>query len=222
MYPVVRLLCCLIIYTKGAIYMKRLMVSLFALVTAVLLTACSVPSAGGGSSGSRENHLGEPFEASMTLTLDRLEAQGKLSGNEDSWQAEFESPNTLSGVVLTFSNTDGTVTASYKGLTFSVPKSALPVKAMLLNLIAAVGENSRNEMLSGEEKDGILTVSGTLDSGGYLLSVDSSGLLSRFEMPDSKLTIVFTDTRLTGSSPALPSSEPVTVPATFSPPPAAA
>ena len=192
MYPVVRLLCCLIIYTTGAIYMKRILVALFALVTAVLLTACSVPSAGGGSSGSRENHLGEPFEASMTLTLDRLEAQGKLSGNEDSWQAEFESPNTLSGVKLDFS--DGEVSASYKGLEFSVPQSALPVKAMMLNLIKAVDDNARLEKLSGEEKDGSFIVPGTLEGGDYQLGLDSDGRLVSFEMPNYKLSITLHDT----------------------------
>ena len=153
--------------------MKRLILSVLAALYALMLAACSVPDMPGGEGSSRENRLGLPFEAAMTLTLDRLEAEGTVKHTAaGDWEAVFETPSSLSGVTLSFSRADGTVTASYKGLTFSVPKSALPVKAMLLCLISAAEENAALEKLSGTETDGMLTVSGRLDSGEYNLTVD--------------------------------------------------
>ena len=46
---------------------------------------------------------------------------------------------------------EGNVIASYKGLTFSVPQSAVPVKAMMLNLIMAVDDNAKLEELTFED-----------------------------------------------------------------------
>ncbi len=191
--------------------MKRLILSVLAALYALMLAACSVPDMPGGEGSSRENRLGLPFEAAMTLTLDRLEAEGTVKHTAaGDWEAVFETPSSLSGVTLSFSRTDGTVTASYKGLTFSVPKSALPVKAMLLCLISAAEENAALEKLSGTETDGMLTVSGRLDSGEYNLTVDGEGLISRFEMPGSKLDIRFTEVKVTGT--AEPETESITAP----------
>ncbi|MBO4878344.1 MAG: hypothetical protein J5501_10090 [Ruminococcus sp.] len=190
--------------------MKRLILSVLAALYALVLAACSVPDMPGGEGSSRENRLGLPFEAAMTLTLDRLEAQGTVKRTSlGDWEAVFETPNSLSGVTLSFSRTDGTVTASYKGLTFSVPKSAYPVKAMLLCLINAVEENAAPEKLSGAENEGMLTVNGSLDSGDYTLTVDAEGLLSRFEMPGSKLDIRFTEVNVTGEAEEMTSAFPV-------------
>lgn len=190
--------------------MKRLILSVFTVLCAFVFAACSVPVMPGGESSSRENRLGLPFEASMTLTLDRLEAEGTLKHTAaGDWEAVFDTPSSLSGVTLSFSRSDGTVTASYKGLTFSVPKSAFPVKAMLLCLISAVEENAALERLSGTETDGMLTVSGRLDSGDYTLTADAEGLLSRFEMPGSRLDIRFTGVTLTGGAEDMTSAFPV-------------
>jgi len=196
--------------------MKRLILSVFILIFAFISAACSIPEMPGGSSGSRENRLGLPFEASMTLTLDRLEAAGTLKHTAaGDWEAVFDTPSSLSGVTLSFSRTDGAVTASYKGLTFSVPKSAFPVRAMLLCLISAVEENAAPEKLSGTEQDGMLTVNGRLDSGDYTLTADADGLLSRFEMPGSKLDIRFTGVRVTASAEEMTSAFPMPSEATI-------
>ena len=135
-----------------------------------------------------------PFSAEVSITIDRLEAEGKLVRyGEGVWEIEFSEPNTLSGVKLEFS--EGNVMASYKGLSFSVPQSAIPVKAMMLNLMSAVDSNAAAEELSGDEKDGLLSISGSLDGGDYTLTVDGDGLLSGFEMPNNKLTMKFTEVK---------------------------
>ena len=63
---------------------------------------------------------------------------------------EFSSPNTLAGVLLSYR--DDNVEASYKGLSFSVPKSALPLKAIISSLIDVVDTTAELPEISGEEK----------------------------------------------------------------------
>lgn len=189
--------------------MKRLFSSVFILFAAFCLTACSVPVSG---NSSRENKLGCAFTSSANITLDKLNAEGTVTRLGDGeWEAEFDSPNTLSGVKLTFS--EGSVGASYKGLEFSVPKSALPVKAMLLQLIEAVDSNAREEELKGSENEGMFEVSGSLEGGDYTLRVDGNGNISSFEMPNNLLYISFSDVTVNGSVPQ-PTTEPVTEEAT--------
>ena len=169
--------------------MKRVFTFVLTFVTVLCMTSCAVPV---GSKTSRKNGLSSPFSASVSITLDRLEAEGSIKRfGEGVWEIEFSEPNTLSGVKLEFS--EGSVIASYKGLTFSVPQSAVPVKAMMLNLMKAVDEKAEAEELSGKEEDGMLRINGTLDGGDYTLTVDKDGLLSRFDMPNNKLTMKFTE-----------------------------
>ena len=148
------------------------------------------------------NGLNSSFSSSVSVALDEMNAEGtvKRFGN-GMWEVEFSSPNTLSGVMLSFS--EGNVTASYKGLNFSVPQSALPVKAMMLNLITAADDLAENEELSGSEKDGMIEISGSLDGGEYTLTVDKNGNIASFSMPGSKLKMTFSDVQpITGEAPA--------------------
>lgn len=169
--------------------MKRIFTFVLTIAAALCLAACAVPT---GGESSRKNGLGNAFSAAVSITLDRLEAEGEIKRyGEGVWEIEFSEPNTLSGVKLEFS--EGNVIASYKGLTFSVPQSAVPVKAMMLNLIKAVDDNAKLGELSGEDSDGMLKVSGSLDGGDYTLTVDKDGLLSGFEMPNNKLTMKFSE-----------------------------
>ncbi len=101
--------------------------------------------------------------------------------------------------MLSFS--EGSVTASYKGLKFSVPQSALPAKAMMLNLISAVDDLAKNQELTGTEEDGMLKISGTLEGGEYTLCVDGDGNIASFEMPNNKVEIIFSGvTEIAGDS----------------------
>lgn len=177
--------------------MKKLFSSVFILIT-LCLASCSAPMQ---TTQSRQNNLDSSFSSEITLTLDKLTAEGTLKRYGDSeWEVEFNSPNTLSGVNLAFSQ--GNVNASYKGLSFSVPKSALPVKAMLINLIDAVDTNSRSEELKGSDNEGMLEISGTLEGGDYILTVDGNGNISSFDMPNNLLEINFKEVSSIAGVPA--------------------
>lgn len=177
--------------------MKKLFSSVFILLS-LCLVSCSAPMP---TAQSRQNNLNSPFSSEITLTLDKLTAEGNIKRYGDSeWEIEFESPNTLSGVNLAFSQ--GNVNASYKGLSFSVPKSALPVKAMLVNLIEAVDTNARSEELKGSDNEGMLKISGTLEGGDYVLTVDGNGNISSFDMPNNLLEISFKEVTAISGTPA--------------------
>ncbi|MBO7394899.1 MAG: hypothetical protein J6U16_02120 [Ruminococcus sp.] len=172
--------------------MKRLFTSVLLFTGIFCLTSCSSPM---GGSTVRENKLACAFTSPVTVSLDKLNAEGTMTRLGDGeWTAEFDSPNTLSGVRLTFSS--GSVTADYKGLTFSVPKSALPVKSMLSNLIEAVDTNARESELRGRENEGRFEISGSLDGGDYTLILDNSGNIASFDMPNNLLHISFTDVQV--------------------------
>ncbi len=169
--------------------MKRLISFAVMVITAVMFFSCSTPLK---NETSRKNGLNCAFQSSVNITIDKLNADGVMKRFGDGvWDIEFESPNTLSGVKLEFNG--GNIKASYKGLDFSVPQSALPVKAMMLNLMEAVDTNARLEELKGNENGDMLEVSGSLEGGDYIISVSRDGKLSCFEMGNNKLKVVFND-----------------------------
>ena len=171
--------------------MKKFFAVLTLFFTFIAFTACDSPLS---EKSSRENRLKNSFESSVKISLDKLNVGGTVKRlSENTWEAEFDEPNSLSGVKLEFS--EGTVNASYKGLSFSVPQSALPVKSMMLNLISAVEENALKDELSGNEKDGRLEIEGTLDGGDYVLCVDKEGRISSFAMENNKLMMTFSDVK---------------------------
>ena len=103
----------------------------------------------------------------------------------------------MAGVLLSYR--DDNVEASYKGLSFSVPKSALPLKAIISSLIDVVDTTAELPEISGEEKDGEILVEGELEQGKYTLKMDKTGVLIGFSMSNLNLEIIFTDFQENGS-----------------------
>jgi hypothetical protein len=169
--------------------MKKLITFTITIIAAACLFACS---AAVKDNSSKPNGLAESFQAAVSVTIDELDAEGTIKRfGSGMWEIDFDSPNTLSGVTLSFS--DGNASASYKGLNFSVPQSALPVKAMMLNLMDAADELAKNPKLSGTDENGMLKITGTLDGGEYTLIADENGNIASFEMPNNNLKMIFTD-----------------------------
>lgn len=176
--------------------MKKIFRFAFTLFTVIFITSCSSV---GGKNGSAPNGIGKPFTASVNIVLDDMNSEGKITRyGKEMWDIEFSSPATISGVLLSF--VDGNVDASYKGLNFSVPQSALPIKAMMTNLISAAEKIAADDKLEGNEKDGNIQIEGRLDGGDYILTVDKNGNIVKFEMPASKLVMTFTDVTETAVS----------------------
>jgi len=168
--------------------MKKAIVSIVLVITAVIFTAC----------GGTKKNLSKPtpipvFSCNASIAYDDFSAVASVERYGDGvWSAEFSEPSTLAGVRLDFA--DGEVTASYKGLSFSVPKDAVPVKALISSLIEVFDESMKSDSLQGVEENGKITVSGSLSQGDYSIVFDEkSGSLLSFEMPGSGLKMVFSD-----------------------------
>lgn len=168
--------------------MKRIFTCLVSAACLLFCTACG----GGGSSAKAEQRLDESFSASFVMEIDGLTAEGTVTKyDSDLWSASFDSPSQVAGVVLDFAGDD--VTASYKGLAFSVPQAAMPSKALLLRFIEAVDEIADEEDVSGKEKDGLIEYAGELDGEPYYLYLNSDGSPAEFRMENMGGFIVFSD-----------------------------
>lgn len=106
------------------------------------------------------------------------------------WEAAFSEPESLAGVVLAF---DGNaVSASYKGLAFSVPKSALPAKNMLVQVTDALDTAAAAPPLSyTQQDDGGYSCSVDTESGTCTLTFAETGEPAAAEIPSQPVTIRF-------------------------------
>ena len=171
--------------------MKKVVVLLVSFVMMIGLCAC-----GSKNNVKFEPKLNKAFTVSAQIKYDDQEYQASIKRlGKANW--EFSSPNTLAGVLLSYR--DDNVEASYKGLSFSVPKSALPLKAIISSLIDVVDTTAELPEISGEEKDGEILVEGELEQGKYTLKMDKTGVLIGFSMSNLNLEIIFTDFQENGS-----------------------
>lgn len=162
----------------------------------MVFTGCSKP---GKQDASAAQKLGSSFTTEMVMTVDDLQITGTLSRmGEGMWNVNFAEPTSLVGVILDFS--DGEVTASYKGLAFSVPQAAMPAKSVLSNLILVVDALAQEEKITGEEDGKLIGVTGDLEGNPYSLKLTKNGDLAEFEMDNMDAELVFTNFQ-SGSAP---------------------
>ncbi len=178
--------------------MKRIFAALC--LSAVLISAngCAAQQL----PGNIANRMDGAFSAEVTMTTADSEVRGVLTRfGMDAWSVTFTEPPALSGVQLDFM--DDEVTASYKGLAFSVPQSAQAVKTMLSELMEIVDEMSQEPELSCKQKEEGAVCEGEIDEGSYTLTFDKEGVPQAFSLPSYGLTITFdTFTEDGGAQPA--------------------
>lgn len=170
--------------------MKRFSLFLSLVLSAAVLSGCGAGTEVRDISGE----LDSAFCCDMNMVYENTEFEGKITRYEAGrWEAEFTSPDTVSGVKLSFSGKD--VTASYKGLAFTVPKSALPVRSLLLNLIDTVDKAAAEQQTECASEDGCLVIEGDADQGRYKLCLDQKNCdLVSFSMDNLKMKMNFENT----------------------------
>ena len=85
---------------------------------------------------------------------------------------------------------DGNVTI-LKGLTFSVPQTAVPVKASLGQLFTVLEKAGADGTLDCVIEDGLCVIEGNLDAGSYTLTLTEQGAPASFAMPNLNLEMTF-------------------------------
>lgn len=162
---------------------------IFFVPACILLTGC----AGAEQSGDFTPKLDSSYTAQAEMEYgDGQTASLALTRCTDSlWEAAFSEPASLAGVVLTF---DGdAVSASYKGLSFTVPKSALGAKNMLLYVTETLDSTAAADRLAcAQQEDGSWRSSGECAGGAYTLTFADTGEPLIFDLPSQPLRLTFT------------------------------
>lgn len=163
---------------------------IFCIPAAICLQGCEMPQ----QDAAFQPVKAESYEADILLEYGENEsASFHLTRMGDAlWDAAFSEPASLSGVILTF---DGdAVSASYKGLAFTVPKSALPAKNMLGIVTEALDAADAAEALPcTQQEDGSWRYQGECSGGSYTLTFAESGEPLTFEVPAQPLKLTFSD-----------------------------
>ena len=172
--------------------MKKI-VSILTLCTITLTTLASCSSVS-NEKVSTDALFKEPFSSTANITTEELEATGTIYRHGVGvWEIEFSAPETLSGVKLSFDGVNSE--ASYKGLSFSIPKDAVPISSMLLCLANAVDEVATYPDKECSINDGIISFKGSTDCGDYNLTVkEDTGELATFEVKSLGLLMTFSNT----------------------------
>lgn len=168
--------------------MKKIIPIFLSVFLIISMCACS----SGGKNVKFSPKLNEPFVVTAKIQYGDQESDASFRKySKANWDIEFSSPNTLSGVILSYR--DDKVDASYKGLSFSVPKTALPIKSIISTFIDVADSTAYLPEIEATEKEGLMIIEGETQQGKYTLKLDNSGGLSEFSMPNLELKIVFTD-----------------------------
>ena len=168
--------------------MKKIIPIFLSVFLKISMCACS----SGGKNVKFSPKLNEPFVVTAKIQYGDQESDASFRKySKANWDIEFSSPNTLSGVILSYR--DDKVDASYKGLSFSVPKTALPIKSIISTFIDVADSTADLPEIEATEKEGLMIIEGETQQGKYTLKLDNSGGLSEFSMPNLELKIVFTD-----------------------------
>jgi hypothetical protein len=187
--------------------MKRILTTLCLGVVLLSASGC----AGMQTAGNVQNRMNGAFSTEVTMTMAESETKGILTRyGMDAWSVSFTEPPALSGVQLDF--TDNEVTASYKGLEFSVPQSAQAVKTTLSELMEIVDGMAADTELNGVQKDDSIVCEGEIDEGSYTLTYSKDGIPTTFSLPCYGLTITFADFR-DNAEPAATTAESTGMPA---------
>lgn len=162
--------------------MKRIVAAMLT----VFLTGCAVQP----SEQTVTNRMNGAFTAEVTIRTADSEITGTLQRyGTDAWCVVFSEPAALDGVQLDF--VDDEVTASYKGLEFSVPQTAQAVRTELQELMEVVDGMAAEQELTVQEQDEQLTCGGELEVGAYTLSFGEDGTPLGFSLPAYGLEITF-------------------------------
>ena len=137
--------------------------------------------------------LNKLFKVTATIESGKFKGQAVINRLGDNmWDVEFSSPNTLSGIKLSYSGED--ITATYMGLSIKMSKTDAPIKGMLTMLFNAIDKSAALKDMPCVEDEKTKTFSGENENGKFNIILDkSTGNLIGFEMPDNDLKVTFTD-----------------------------
>lgn len=165
--------------------MRKFLSLFFCALLFFTMTACNF----GKPKETAAPDLNRLFTCTAEIRYDDFEMSAELKRLGDGmWEVEFSAPKTLAGVKLSYS--EEAISASYKGLSFSIPKDAAPVKAIFTMIFQTIDKSAAMPELPFSEEDGVLVFEGKNDYGKFFISTDKeTGDFIGFNMPDYELEV---------------------------------
>lgn len=164
---------------------------IFAVLGVGMLVGCTGCNAVQSIPGKISNQMTGGFTTEITISNADTESKATLTRyGTDAWCVVFSEPQNLSGVQLDF--LDDEVTASYKGLAFSVPQSAQAIRTELGNFMDIVDELSLSPELTGKPDEEKIIYEGKIEEGSYTLTFTDKGIPVQFSLPCYGVTVDFT------------------------------
>lgn len=179
--------------------MKRL-VSLL-LCVAMLFTAVSCSSTEPiqpSAPQTAAESLTQPFESTISVRYRDIDATAVLSKQSPgSCTVTFQSPATLRDMSMVF--TADQVSLSYNQLRASFSPDTIPGAAVSKLLVSAINAAVKDQGVSVDYQDDVLTITGDLEAGSFSLSLDKeSGNLLRLSVPEEDFEAEFSGFTILG------------------------
>lgn len=131
------------------------------------------------------------FETTANIKYKEIEATAVIKQESPkSCSVTFSSPPSLKDMEFNF-HSEG-IDLTYKGLSFTFDPSSLPGKAVAEIVVKSIQKAFKNENISLDFKDDVITIAGVLESGEFILTLDAqSENLLKLSIPGEELEIEF-------------------------------
>ncbi|NMB30137.1 MAG: hypothetical protein GX988_01645 [Clostridiales bacterium] len=135
--------------------------------------------------------LNRGFTCNADITYGDLTATAEIARTGAGvWDLKFTSPTNLKDITLSYS--EGDVKVGYKGFSFSMPESSLPVKAIASSIIGAIDNAATQSGIEVKSSGDDVIVNGKSDVGNYILTIDpKDDTVISVAIPDIDLSVKF-------------------------------
>jgi hypothetical protein len=136
------------------------------------------------------NHIGN-FDTTANITYRDLKATATITQETpQSCAITFSSPASLQDMSFVFR--EGVVDLGYKGVSFTFDPQTLPGGALAKIAVAGVNKAMKDDGITVDYTEGVLSLSGLLESGEFTLRLDpENGNLLKLLVPAEDLEIEF-------------------------------
>lgn len=131
------------------------------------------------------------FDATANITYKELRATATIvQETPRACSVTFSSPASLKDMSFVFR--EGVVDMAYKGLAFTFDPQSLPGGAAAKIAVAGINRAMKDDGITVDYTEGILSLSGIMESGEFSLRLDpESGNLMKLSVPAEELEIEF-------------------------------
>jgi hypothetical protein len=152
--------------------------------------ACALRQAPQSPANPLVSHVGN-FDTTANITYRDLKATATITQETpQSCAVTFSSPASLQDMSFVFR--EGVVDLGYKGVSFTFDPESLPGGALAKIAVAGVNTAMKDDGVTVDYTEGVLSLSGLLESGEFTLRLDpENGNLMKLLVPAEDLEIEF-------------------------------